>query len=152
MMQQTKKNILIEKITKEIKPLDIAWYLRDEVSDFLKYLHFYKLKNILQNIDALKEYLILLDKQSTNQIYELEYERIDEFEKGEHDVLYYLSQNWLNMVWEHKIYQKLWENDYNLHNVMQGIKWFLLLTADEFCNASNTRMSINRMVWEKELK
>ena len=152
MMPQTKKNILIGKIVKEIAPLDIAWYLRDEVKDFLKYLHFYKLKNILQNIDALKEYLLLLDKQSTNQIYELEYEHVDEFDKGEHDILYYLSQNWLDLVGEHKIYQKLWENDYNLHNLMQGIKWFLLLTADEFCNASATRMSINRMVWEKELK
>jgi hypothetical protein len=35
---------------------------------------------------------------------------------------------------------------------MQGIKWFLILTADEFCNASPTRMSINRMLWQKQLQ
>ncbi|MEI6672891.1 MAG: hypothetical protein WCL02_06265 [bacterium] len=35
---------------------------------------------------------------------------------------------------------------------MQGIKGFLVLTADEFCNASPTRMSINRMLWQKQLE
>lgn len=34
---------------------------------------------------------------------------------------------------------------------MQGIKGFLVLTADEFCNASPTRMSINRMLRQKQL-
>ena len=80
-MLQNKKEILIEKIIAEIQPLDIAGYLREEVKDFLKYLHYYKLKNILQNIDALKEYLFLLDKQSTTQIHELEYEFDEKYEK-----------------------------------------------------------------------
>ena len=47
---------------------------------------------------------------------------------------------------------KIWENDFNLSYIMQGIKWFLVLTADEFCNASPTRMSINRMLWQKQLE
>jgi hypothetical protein len=33
---------------------------------------------------------------------------------------------------------------------MQGIKGLLLLTIDEFCNASPTRMAINTFIREKE--
>jgi hypothetical protein len=33
---------------------------------------------------------------------------------------------------------------------MQWLKWFLLLTADEFCNASQTRMFINKIIRQKE--
>jgi hypothetical protein len=33
---------------------------------------------------------------------------------------------------------------------MQAVKWFLLLTADEFCNATKTRMSISRRTWQKQ--
>jgi hypothetical protein len=35
---------------------------------------------------------------------------------------------------------------------MQGVKGFLVLTADEFCHASPTRMSINRTLWQKQLE
>jgi hypothetical protein len=58
----------------------------------------------------------------------------------------------LEKIGEQKIKQKIRENDFNLNYVMQGVKWFLVLTADEFCNASPTRMSINRMLRQKQLK
>jgi hypothetical protein len=35
---------------------------------------------------------------------------------------------------------------------MQGIKGLLLLTIDEFCNASPTRMEINTFLWKKEIQ
>jgi hypothetical protein len=34
---------------------------------------------------------------------------------------------------------------------MLGIKGFLLLTMDEFCNASPVRLSINKVLWDKEM-
>ena len=151
-MAESKKDIISKNIIDEIEILDIAWYLKQEVKDFLKYLHYYKIKNILQNIDALKEYLICLDHQNTNQIHELEYEKNPDMEIGDHDILYYISAKGLEKVGDHKIHQKIWENDFNLSYIMQGIKWFLVLTADEFCNASPTRMSINRMLWQKQLE
>jgi len=151
-MAESKKDIISNNIVDEIATLDIAGYLKQEVKDFLKYLHYYKIKNILQNIDALKEYLICLDHQNSNQIHELEYEKNPDMEVGEHDVFYYVSTKGLAKIGEHKIHQKIWENDYNLTYVMQGIKGFLVLTADEFCNASPTRMSINRMLWQKQLQ
>lgn len=152
-MAETKKDIISRNISEEIHILDIAGYLKHEVEDFLKYLHYYKIKNILQNIDALKEYLICLDQQNTNQIHELEHIHNEDMEREEwHDLHYYISKKGLEKVGEHKMKQKIWENDFNLNYVMQGVKWFLVLTADEFCNASPTRMSINRMLRQKQLK
>jgi len=151
-MAESKKDIISNNIVDELETLDIAGYLKQEVKDFLKYLHYYKIKNILQNIDALKEYLICLDHQNTNQIHELEYEKNMDMEIGEHDLYYYISTKGLEKVGEHKIRQKIRENDFNLSYIMQGIKGFLVLTADEFCNASPTRMSINRMLWQKQLQ
>jgi hypothetical protein len=66
--------------------------------------------------------------------------------------MYYISSKWLERVGEHKIHQKIRENDFNLSYIMQWIKGFLVLTADEFCNASPTRMSINRMLRQKQLQ
>lgn len=121
-MADSKKDIIGKNIVDELEKLDIAGYLKQEVKDFLKYLHYYKIKNILQNIDALKEYLICLDHQNTDQIHELEYEKNTDIEIGDHDVLYYISLKGLEKVGDHKIHQKIRENDFNLSYIMQGIK------------------------------
>ncbi len=152
-MAESKKDIISTHIREEIKDLDIAGYLRDEVGDFLKHLHYYKIKNILQNIDALKEYLVCLDTQNTDQIHQLEHMQDQDIdEEQEHDLHYYVSKKGLKKVGEHKMRQKIRQNDFNLNYVMQGVKGFLILTADEFCHASPTRMSINRMLWQKQLQ
>ena len=122
-MADSKKEIISRNIAEEIETLDIAGYLKQEVKDFLKYLHYYKIKNILQNIDALKEYLICLDHQNTNQIHELEYMKNEDMEREqEHELHYYISKVGLEKVGEHKIKQKIWENDFNLTYIMQGVK------------------------------
>lgn len=152
-MAESKKDIISRTIAEEINSLDIAWYLKQEVIDFLKHLHYYKIKNILQNIDALKEYLICLDHQNTDQINELEHIKNEDIDRNEdHNLHYYVSKKGLKKIGEDKMKQKIWENDFNLNYVMQGVKWFLVLTADEFCHASPTRMSINRMLWQKQLE
>jgi hypothetical protein len=103
--------------------LDIAGYLKQEVINFLKHLHYYKIKNILTNVDALKEYLICLDHQNTDQIHKLEHIHNEEInEEEEHDIHYYVSKKGLEKVGEQKIKQKIWENDFNLNYVMQGVK------------------------------
>lgn len=147
----TKKHTILDSIIEELSVLDIAWYLKEEISSLFKHLHYYKLKNIYQNIDALKEYLYFLDHHSTQQIHALEYVENTELPEDEHDLLYYVSQKWLEVVGHQKIRQKIWEDHYSLSYIMQAVKWFLLLTADEFCNASPTRMSINRMLWKNKI-
>ena len=150
-MADSRKNIISTNIINEISALDIAGYLKQEVNDFLKYLHYYKLKNILQNIEGLKEYLVCLDHQNTSQIHELEYNNQTTYDEQNHDITYYISHKGLKKVGHDKMHQKIRENDFNLNYIMQGIKGFLVLTADEFCNASPTRMSINRMLRQKQL-
>lgn len=87
------KGTLIDDIMSQLQDVDVAGYLKDEVRDLLKYLHFYKIKNVYQNIDALKEYLALLDNQSTNQIHKLEYDASRKHElSADHDVQYYVSK------------------------------------------------------------
>ncbi|HKL43967.1 MAG TPA: hypothetical protein VJ892_01670 [Candidatus Absconditabacterales bacterium] len=147
----TKKEILTKEIIKNIEDLDIAGYLKEEIEKFLGYFHSYKLKNIVSNIDFLKDYLVFLDHKNTKQIHQLEHDHIDDIDIGEHNVNYYVSKKGLELVGEHKIKQKIWENDFNLSSVMLGIKGFLLLTVDEFCNATPTRLSINKIMREREL-
>lgn len=146
-----KKDLLKTQIIDEISHLDIAWYLKEEIEKFLWYFHYYKLKNIVKNIDFLRDYLVFLDHKNSKQIHQLEHSNESEIDIFWHDVYYYLSKKWLDIVWEQKIKQKIWQNDFNLKSVMLGIKWFLLLTMDEFCNASPVRLSINKILWKREI-
>jgi hypothetical protein len=68
------KHIFMDRILSEVNKLDIAGYLKEEVQALFKHLHYYKLKNIDANIEALKEYLDFLDHHSTQQIHALEYD------------------------------------------------------------------------------
>src|SRR5574344_1307489 len=98
-MADSKKDIISNNIVDELETLDIAGYLKQEVKDFLKYLHYYKIKNILQNIDALKEYLICLDHQNTEQIQELDHINNEDMERNEqHNIHYYISEKGMKKV------------------------------------------------------
>ena len=147
----TKKELLTKQILADIADLDIAWYLKEEIEKFLWFFHACKLKNIVINMDFLKDYLMFLDHKSTKQIHKLDHEMLDSADIWEHNIHYYVSKKWLDVVWEDKITQKIWQNDYNLWSVMLWIKGFLLLTMDEFCNATPTRLSINKIMREREM-
>ena len=146
-----KKDILKNNIMDEISNMDIAGYLKEEIEKILWYFHYYKLKNIHKNIDFLKDYLSFLDQKNYKQMDSLQCDCDMEIEVAGHDLYYYISQKWLDFVWEKKIKQKIWQNDFSLNSIMLGIKWFLLLTMDEFCNASPVRLSINKVLWDKEM-
>lgn len=144
------RNVL-EQITQEISLLDIAGYLKEEIRALSKYLHAYKLKNIWENIDTLKEYLYFLDDHSTKQLAQLDYEVVNaDAVLEEHDISYYLSTQGIQEIGETKFCQKLAAHDPQVGYMMQSVKWFLLLTADEFCNATPTRLSITRMDRQKQ--
>jgi hypothetical protein len=49
------------------------------------------------------------------------------------------------------IQNKIETNSYETITLMQSIKWCLILTIDEFCNASPTRIDIVRYnLWKKK--
>ena len=146
-----KKEIIKSQILENINSLDIAWYLKEEIEKSLEYFHYYKLNNILKNIEVLDDYLSFLDQKNTNQIDNLYCESIEDIDIWAHDLKYYVSNKWLDIVWEQKLKHTIVENNYSFMSIMQWIKGFLLLTIDEFCNATPVRLSIDQIMWNKEL-
>ena len=146
-----KKEIIKSQILENINALDIAWYLKEEIEKSLEYFHYYKLNNILKNIEVLDDYLSFLDQKNTNQIDNLYCESIEDIDIWAHDLKYYVSNKWLDIIWEQKLKHTIVENNYSFMSIMQWIKWFLLLTIDEFCNATPVRLSIDQIMWNKEL-
>ena len=144
----TKTEELLEKISKQINSLNIAWYIKEEVIASLKYLHWYKLKNIEKNMDSFCEYLIFLNYQNT--------EKIDNLCTGKWDkkeLNYFFAPEKKLSKKKEKLYnKKLSENGYELLTLIQWIKWVLILSIDEFCNASKTRMDIHNMLMKREKK
>lgn len=141
-----KKEIIKSKILENVNSLDIAWYLKEEIEKSLEYFHYYKLNNILKNIDFLDDYLSFLDKKNTTQINDLYCELSQDIDIWVHDLMYYVSNKWLKTIWENTLKCKIVEGNYGFLSILQWIKWFLLLTLDEFCNATPVRLSIDQVV------
>lgn len=146
-----KKEIIKSQILENINSLDIAWYLKEEIEKSLQYFHYYKLNNILKNIEVLDDYLSFLDQKNTKQIDDLYCEVDEDIDIWAHDLKYYVSDKWLDVVWEQNLKHKIVKNNYNFMSIMQWIKGFLLLTIDEFCNATPVRLSIDQIMRNREL-
>lgn len=146
-----KKEIIKSQILENINSLDIAWYLKEEIEKSLQYFHYYKLNNILKNIEVLDDYLSFLDHKNTKQINDLYCEVDEDIDIWAHDLKYYVSDKWLDVVWEQNLKHKIVKNNYNFMSIMQWIKGFLLLTIDEFCNATPVRLSIDQIMRNREL-
>jgi len=58
----------------------------------LKYLNYYKVKNVLKNIDIFCDYLHFIDHHNTTQIQQLEHDLSKKNIKSGHDLFYYVSQ------------------------------------------------------------
>lgn len=149
----TKTEELLEKISKQINSLNIAWYIKEEVIASLRYLHWYKLKNIEKNMDSFCEYLIFLNNQNTEKIDNLCTGKWDKKESSPKELNYFFApEKKLNKEKEKLYNKKLSENGYELLTLIQWIKWVLILSIDEFCNASKTRMDIHNMLMKREKK
>lgn len=149
----TKTEELLEKISKQINSLNIAWYIKEEVIASLKYLHWYKLKNIEKNMDSFCEYLIFLNNQNTEKIDNLCTGKWDKKESSPKELNYFFAPEKKLSKEKEKLYnKKLSENGYELLTLIQWIKWVLILSIDEFCNASKTRMDIHNMLMKREKK
>jgi hypothetical protein len=149
----TKTEELLEKISKQINSLNIAWYIKEEVIASLRYLHWYKLKNIEKNMDSFCEYLIFLNNQNTEKIDNLCTGKWDKKESSPKELNYFFAPEKKLSKEKEKLYnKKLSENGYELLTLIQWIKWVLILSIDEFCNASKTRMDIHNMLMKREKK
>jgi len=153
-MKKSKTDLVRKKIIKRTANLDIAGFLKEEVYELFKHLHFYKLNNILKNIDSLTEYLLFLDKKNTEQLIKLTWNTKNKIsDQKEISYEYYLSKKWFETLWSEKTDLLLNSTNHistELQSSILWMKWLLLLTANEFCHASMTRMSINREIWQKQ--
>ncbi len=147
----TKTKELLNQLSAEINSLKIAGYLKEEVIASLKYLHWYKLKNIEKNLNTFCEYLLFLNAQNTEKIKELGQKTVQEKKASKnYDLSYFLAPDKLNKREEKAYLEKIQENGYELLTLMQGMKGILVLSIDEFCNASQTRMGIHQLLMQRE--
>lgn len=117
----------------------------------LKYLHRYKLSNIEKNWDIFCEYLLFLDLQNTDKIKKLGTKaKKTQKEKTEIDLEYFLSLEKITKQQKATYLKKIKENGYELLTLIQGMKGVLVLSIDEFCNASKTRMDIHQLLMKRE--
>lgn len=149
-MSEAKKQEIIKKIQDGIDGTDVAWYIQEEVKSLLDNFHYYKLKNIYKNFDFLEDYLSYLDYKNTKQIKSIKVsESINEDKTFNID--YYISQRGKKYIGESNLNIKNINNSYYLNTIVSGLRWFIVLSIAEFCNASNTRLHINKFLWKKEL-
>ncbi|MDR0369804.1 MAG: hypothetical protein LBH96_04815, partial [Candidatus Peribacteria bacterium] len=143
------KDSLYQSIIKACEKLTIARYLKNEVKNSLQYFHSYKLQNIKKNLKAFTNYLLFLNEENSNKIQELEM-NTNNNRILNNNLSYFYDNEHITSKEKKEITQKIESNSYQVITLMQGIKGLLLLTIDEFCNASPTRMEINTFLWKKE--
>jgi hypothetical protein len=146
------KNQLYEEIAQHCDWLPIARYLKNEAKNALKYFHSHKLSNIKKNLTEFSEYLLFLNNENCK--------KIESFKAGKeskrtlnNSIKYFYDYDKISESEIPSIQNKIETNSYETITLMQSIKWCLILTIDEFCNASPTRIDIMRYnLWKKKTK
>jgi hypothetical protein len=144
------KDKLYNEIVKYCDWLCIARYLKNEAKNALKYFHEHKLSNIKKNLKEFSDYLIFLNTENCQKI-----ENFQEWKERKRNLNNSLSYfyNYENISDSDlsSIQNKIETNSYETITLMQSIKWCLILTIDEFCNATPTRVDIMRYnLWKKK--
>ena len=147
-MNKTKQE-LYQYITSMCEQLEIARYLKNEVKNSLQYFHVYKLRNIEKNLKSFTKYLLFLNEENCRKITELNI-NLGNAKKVNNNISYYYHHEHITPKEKKEAMKRIECNNYETITLMQGIKGLLLLTIDEFCNASPTRMAINEFIREKE--
>ena len=148
----TEKEKLYTQIANHCDSLRIARYLKNEAKNALKYFHAHKLSNIKKNLNEFSEYLLFLNDQNCQKI-----NWFSTWTQSKRAL-----NNSVSYFYDHKeiykkdiplIQAKIETNTYETITLMQSIKGCLILTIDEFCNASPTRIDIMRYeLWKKKSK
>lgn len=147
----TKTQQLLASLITTIEALKIAGYLKEEAISALKYLHLYKLQNIEKNLDSFCEYLLFLNHQNTEKILSLSASKDIKGKPSSRDIHYFFAPSKkISKKESLSSEEKINQSGYEILTLMQGIKGILILSIDEFCNASATRMSIHQMLMQQD--
>jgi hypothetical protein len=149
---ENKKDKIYEEIIKHCDWLCIARYLKNEAKNALKYFHAHKLSNIKKNLKEFSEYLLFLNEENCQKI-----ESFTEWKESKrtlnNSLSYFYDYDKISKSNLPCIQRKIETNSYETITLMQSIKWCLILTIDEFCNASPTRIDIMHYnLWIKKSK
>ena len=149
---KSEKDKLYEEIAKHCDWLCIARYLKNEAKSALKYFHVHKLSNIKKNLKEFSDYLIFLNDENCQKI-----ENFKVWKESKkllnNSISYFYDYENISKSKLSSIQNKIETNTYETITLMQSIKWCLILTIDEFCNASPTRVDIMRYnLWKKKTK
>ncbi len=137
------KDKLYEEITYHCDQLRIARYLKNETKSTLQHFHAHKLSNIKRNLKEFSDYLMFLNQENCEKIWNFNTERETKKELN-NSLSYFYDYEWATPEELTIIQEKIETNSYETITLMQSIKWCLILTIDEFCNASPTRIDIMR--------
>ena len=148
----TQKDKLYTQIANHCDWLRIARYLKNEAKNALKYFHAHKLSNIKKNLNEFSEYLLYLNDQNCQKINW--FSAWKEWKRAlNNSVSYFYDYEKISNKELPIIQAKIETNTYETITLMQSIKGCLILTIDEFCNASPTRIDIMRYdLWKKKAK
>lgn len=148
----TEKEKLYTQIANHCDSLRIARYLKNEAKNALKYFHAHKLSNIKKNLNEFSEYLLFLNDQNCQKINW--FSAWKESKRAlNNSVSYFYDHKEISKKDIPLIQAKIETNTYETITLMQSIKGCLILTIDEFCNASPTRIDIMRYeLWKKKSK
>ena len=144
----SEKEKLYIQIANHCDWLRIARYLKNA----LKYFHAHKLSNIKKNLNEFSEYLLYLNDQNCQKINWFSAWK-ESKRTLNNSVSYFYDYEKISDKELPLIQAKIETNTYETITLMQSIKWCLILTIDEFCNASPTRIDIMRYeLWKKKSK
>ncbi|GHW02700.1 hypothetical protein AGMMS50249_4860 [candidate division SR1 bacterium] len=142
-----KAQLIYTNITTSCNNLTIAKYIKNEIKQSLLHLNEYKLENIRQCLPAFLEFVNELNENNTNTIQSLSSKAQGKKKKKlNNSVLYYCCYQNITADEEKEIGKKIQANIADVVTNINVIKGVLLLSIDEFCNGSQTRMSINTML------
>ncbi len=109
-----------------VEEQDIASFMSIEVKKILSYMNSYRLQNIMDHSDFFIEYLHFINKKSLLMIQDM------------------LAEKWCDRAMLEKM------PEFVAHTT--AMKWYLLLTLEEFCHASPTRIAINKLMYMRDMK
>ena len=147
-----KTQLLYHHIAEKIQALAIAGYIKEEALEALKYLHYYKIRNVDKNLELFLEYLEFLNEQNTEKILQLIDVKAKKESTSSLSLQYFLVDEKITKKQEPEYLAKIQKSGYELLSLTQGIKGLLILSIDEFCNASATRMDIHQMLMQRKKK
>jgi len=117
-MKPTPSQKLKNKIFQQLQELPVAGFLVEEMESIFKHLHFYKLKNVSQNLAVLEEYLVFLDEQNSLQFAEAIQSYTYRLPQDEVDADYFISSKYRSQIGEEKTLAYLTDKK-NLQHIQQ---------------------------------